>query len=207
MAYVVPQVKVFQEFTQTPAAITNPLRAFVFGPNFDVKKFSDNEGLLGQYDSSADTAFAWPDRPAGAVVDQDYTKVWIKDALLRYYSNSSGLATDEIAGVVNRNNRIRAEDVNFKANGVLWPLDTALNDRDVAVGDVARVWSNVGGTTYELWTSVLGFAADQAAASIAATATADTDNSGSLNISVTGADAAANTCTRVALGAECNAAY
>ncbi len=37
---ILPQVLVFQEFQSVPTAITQPLRAFVFGPDYNVQKFT-----------------------------------------------------------------------------------------------------------------------------------------------------------------------
>ncbi|RKX21351.1 MAG: hypothetical protein DRP45_12435, partial [Candidatus Zixiibacteriota bacterium] len=175
--YVVPQVQVFQEFTSTPAAVTNPLYALIFGPNYSVKRYANGEGLLGQYDPSTDTDYSWPDRPAGGVVDQDWTKVYVEDALLRYYSNLSGQEDDEIKTVIGYNNRIRAEDVNFKDNGTSYPRSSALPQRDVAIGDIARIWANVDSQLVELWTRVTGIVADQSDPVVPSSATADVDNS------------------------------
>ena len=177
MSYVVPQVQVFQEFQAAPAAITNPLRAFIVGPNFFLQKFEDGEGLLGQYDPDADAAYSWPNRPAGAVVDQDFTKIHVKNALLRYYANATGNAADEVAAVLGKNNRVRAEAVNFKANGTSYPRAAGLYERDVQVGDIARVFASVGSTTYELWTKITDVVADLSTPVVAASGTADADNS------------------------------
>lgn len=193
MSYVVPQVKVFQEFIATPAAIANPLRAFIVGPNFFLQKFENGDGLLGQYDPNNDTAFSWPNRPAGAVVDQLFTKVTVKNALLRYYSNTAGVLTDEVKAVVSEPNRVRAEAVNFKASGVTWPLNVGLNNRDVAIGDLAHVFANVSGSTVELWSKITDIVVDKSVSSVAAP-TADAGNqpssleggSGSDNVSNTG---------------------
>lgn len=201
MAYVVPQVKVQQEFTTTPAAILNPQRAFVIGPNFFLTKYADGEGLLGQYDPSSDEAFSWPNRPAGAVVDQSFTQVNVKDALLRYYSNTSGDAADEILNLSSHKNRVRAEAVNFKANGDSYPLAAALNGRDVQIGDVARVYANVGGTLYEKWTRVTGLVTDYATPTVAGTGTADPGNeTDTLVAGGTGTDDPGNTGSRSVVG-------
>lgn len=176
MAYVVPQVKVFQEFTQAPSVIVDPLRAFVIGPNYFTSRYEDGDGLLGQYDPTLDEEFAWPNRPAGAVVDQSFTKVHVKDALLRYYSNLAGDTADEIRALTGYTNRIRAEAVNFKANGDDWPLSDGFNNRDVQIDDVVRVYANVNGTLHELWTRITGIVADLSTPEVASAATADVDN-------------------------------
>lgn len=184
MSYIVPQVQVFQEFQNTPAAITNPLRALIVGPNYFAQKYADGEGLLGQYDPDADAAFNWPSRPVGAVVDQDFTQVNVKDALLRYYANAVGSSADEVVGVYGQPNRIRAEAVNFKANGTLYPRSTSLPARDVAVGDIARVYAAVGDTTHEVWSKVVDIVADVSDPIVAASGTADADNSSDMSAGV-----------------------
>lgn len=197
--YVVPQVKVFQEFSQAPAAIANPLRAFIVGPNFYICKYADGEGLLGQYNPSADTAYSWPNRPAGAVVDQDFTLVHVKNALLRYYQNLVGVVANEIKGVAGYPNRIRAEVINFKDSpddADTYPRSTALPARDVAIGDIARVYANVGGTLREVWSRVTGILPDYADPTVASAATADADNSNDLTADSSGTDDAGNTGTR-----------
>lgn len=191
MSYVVPQVKVFQEFNSTPAALLNPLRAFIFGPNYYLCKYEDGEGLLGQYDPDSDAAYSWPDRPAGAVVDQDYTSVYVKDALLRYYSNTAGDTSDEIEAVLGYPNRVRAEAVNFK-DATDYDLASALNGRDVQVGDIARLYAAVDGSIQEQWTRVTDIIPDYADPVVASGGTADTDNAGDASQSATGTDGSSN---------------
>lgn len=197
--YVVPQVKVFQEFSQAPAAIANPLRAFIVGPNFYICKYADGEGLLGQYDPDTDAAYSWPNRPAGAVVDQDFTTLHVQDALLRYYQNLAGGAADEIKGVVGYPNRVRAEAINFKDSpndAETYPRSTALPARDVAVGDIARVYASSGGTLYEVWSRITDILPDYADPTVAASATGDADNNNDLTAGSSGTDDAGNTGTR-----------
>jgi hypothetical protein len=191
MSYVVPQVKVFQEFSQAPAAIANPLRAFIIGPNFQLVRYADDEGYLGQYDPDNDVAYSWPGRTAGAVVDQTFTMVDVKDALLRYYQNASGGA-DTVKGVAGYPNRIRADAINFAdnpADATTYPRSTDLPARDVAVGDIARVFANVNDTIHEVWSRVTAVLPDYADPTIAAAATHDTDNFADLAV---GNDVAAN---------------
>lgn len=188
MPYTIPQVQVFQEFVAAPAALVNPLRAFVVGPHYFLVRYADGEGRLGQYDPDNDTAYAWPNRPAGAVVDESFTVVTVENALLKYYTNLSGDAADEIKGVHGYNNRIRAEAVNFADNGDDYPRATSLPDRDVQVGDYARVYANIDGTVHELISRIVGMVADVMPSEIGSV-TADSGNSGSLS---EGCDAAAN---------------
>jgi hypothetical protein len=179
--YVLPQVLVYQDFTITATAAANPLSAFISGGHAQLIRYSDADerplGLLDYYEESTATAFLWPNRDAGAVVDSTYTKVWIKDALLQYYTDAVS-AGDNIEVTADYNNRISADATNFTTNGA-YARAAALYDRDVAVGDVIRVRGVPvgGGDAVFLWTYVKDIIANEVAAVIAA-ATADSGNAG-----------------------------
>lgn len=176
MAYVVPQVRVYQEFAQAPAAVANPLRAFVIGPNYQLVRESENEGRLGQYNPQIDVSYSWPGRTAGAVVDESFTSVVVRDALLRYYNNTVGNSADEIKAIAGRPNRLRAEAINFKtANGYSRAAD--FYSRDVQVGDIIRVYANVGGDLVEKWSRIVDLLPDESDSIVDSVATADVDNS------------------------------
>lgn len=136
--YILPQVQVFQEFTQIATEITNPLRALIVAPNAQLFRYSEASEKaqirLGTYDPSQDTAYSWPAKPAGSIVDQAYAKVFIDDARLRYFQDLTGVDST-IAPVNGYKNRVRSSSVAFKtANGVV--RSAALCDRDVAIGDL-----------------------------------------------------------------------
>ena len=176
--YVLPQVLVFQDFTIAPAVDANVLSAFISGGNAFLTRTDDADekvdGLLDYYDNSIDEAYSWPNRPAGAVVDQSYTKVYIENALLQYFSDalSSG---NVITRLANFNNRISAASVNWATNGS-YARDSDLYDRDVAPGDVIRVRATPsGGDPVILWTSVKEVIAEEVDAIVAA-ATKDSAN-------------------------------
>lgn len=178
MAYVTPQALVFQELQLTPQADQQPLPALICGGNAHLQRYEETDekplGAVGYYDEISETCYAWPGRPAGGLVDQDYTRVYIDDALLKYFEDFIG-AGDTISSVANEPNQIRAAATSFKANGASYPRDAAFLDRDVQVGDVAKVRAVVGSTPYTLWTYVAGFVAE-AVAAVVASATADSDN-------------------------------
>ena len=173
---VKPQVLVFQEFSLVPSEITQPLRAHIAGPNADLHRYTDADEKplinVGAYDYLTDTAYSWPGRAAGSIVDQGYTKVYMDDAYLLYYQDligdfSGGRGT--ITVVAGRKNWVRSSTVSFKANGTAYPRDGLLYDRDVAIGDIAYIRgidpTVPGGCgEVELWTKVRDFAADEVAA-------------------------------------------
>lgn len=176
--YVVPQVLVFQELQLVPQADIRPLPAFICGGHAQLQRYTDADekpdGFVGYYDDLSEVCFDWPGRNPGSVVDQDYTKVFIDDALLKYFDDFIG-AGDLIQTVASEPNQIRASSTSFVANGASYPRDAQFLDRDVRIGDVAKVRAVVGGTPYALWTYVAGFVAEVVAA-VVGTASADSDN-------------------------------
>lgn len=185
--YVLPQVLVFQDFTVTPAVAANPLSAHIAGGHAFLVRYSDADekvkGDLGLYDESSDNAFLWPERPAGAMVDPEYTKLFIDDALLQYFTDplSSGSICD-----VESANSIKSDSINFTST-VGYSRDADLYDRDVQVGDVIRVrgvptGTGATGDAVTLWTYVKGLVATEIAATVGA-ASVDASNAATQSFS------------------------
>jgi hypothetical protein len=178
MAYVLPQVTVFQEFNIAPAATAAPISAHIAGGHAKLFRYSNSDEKtvinLGEYDYVSDAVYSWPERPTGSQVDFNFVTLYVEDALLEYYVNnaSSGAAVAPVSGY---KNRIRDAGTSFKTNTSTYPRAAALLDRDVAVGDHVFVRGSVGGTAYELTTSVRGFVGDTVASSTAA-ASSDAGN-------------------------------
>jgi len=178
--YVLPQVLVFQDFTTQPAVAANPLSAHIAGGHAYLIRESESDeresGYLGYYDNASDEDHSWPSLPTGGVVDEDYTKVYIENALLQYFTDplSSGSTISVASGY---SNRISSDTVNFKTNGA-YARDADLYDRDVAVGDVVRVRGvpsgpSASGDPVTLWTYVSNLIANEIAATVAS---ADVDS-------------------------------
>jgi len=172
-----PQVLLFQEFNEVPAEITNPLRAWLVGPNAQLHRYAiadeKQSGLLGSYDYLLETSYAWPHKTAGSLVDQDYTKVFIDDAKLRYFQNLIG-SGGTITPVATYANRISAASVNFKSVAG-FDRSASLLDRDVAIGDLVYLRGSFDGDQDELWTYVRGVTTETAASEVA-TAVQDDNN-------------------------------
>jgi hypothetical protein len=92
MVQVLPQVQVFQEFTLIPTPVVLPLRAFIFGPHFNVRSYEKAKSQigLGDYAPAVDTAYDWPERQAGEIVDQAFTRVFIDNARIKFYEHAGG---------------------------------------------------------------------------------------------------------------------
>lgn len=196
MAYVKPQVLVFQEFTIVPAEITGPLRAHISGPNAILHRYNDTTeksgSRLGVYNPDLDTTYLYPQRQPGSIVDFDYVKLFADNALLQYFRHDSASTDIAISAVTGKKNQIVAVGVEgsvpyqFKTNGAYAHTPSAFADRGVKIGDVVQLRGAkqivdgeiiVGCEELTLTTSVAGFVANPSNAEIKA-ATADTDNAG-----------------------------
>jgi hypothetical protein len=176
-SYVLPQVLVYQEFAEQPTAAERPLPACIIGEQYDLHRYSSADEkaaieVTSAYDPDAQTCYSWPGRQAGGVVDLDYTKVFIDDALLEYYNDPSGSGS-AIAWIAPGKNRIRAASLIFKtANGY---TRSAAFLRDVQVGDRVKLLASACGDPVTFWANVTALIADKVSATIAA-ATVDVDN-------------------------------
>jgi hypothetical protein len=187
MVYTPPLTRVFQVTQRTPQAGVRARRTHISGGEaFLVRYFETDErplGRLGYYDRLVEQAYTWPNRPAGAKVDQSYAKVYIRNALLKYFSDSAGsgasIQTEGSAG----SNMLRSGTVNFKANGTTYPRNAAFNDRDVQVNDIVKVRAlNDDSVTETVWTYVKDIIGDEVITSPAA-ATTDASNPNSQSAS------------------------
>jgi hypothetical protein len=180
MAYVLPQVQVFQEFRIAPTAVEAPRQAHITGGHAALFRYSEAEEKavigVGEYDPADDTPYLWPERPVGAKVDLDYVKLYCDSALLRFYQDLIGQG-GLVVPVSGYKNRIRSATTNFKANGEDYPLAAALLDRGAKVGDVVYV-RGIGSDTesHELFTKISGFVGDPVAATVDTADAADTND-------------------------------
>ena len=131
MVQVLPQVQVFQEFTLLPTPVTLPLRAFVFGPHFNVRSYAKAKSAigLGAYDETQDTSYDWPGRQAGEIVDQAFTRVFLDAARIKFFAHTAG---DNLVSTVAPN------ILRIGTSG--WKAETGFGrnsgiPRDVAIGD------------------------------------------------------------------------
>lgn len=197
MAYVLPQVRVFQEYSLRPVAEANPLSACLIGGNAHLVRVSEPaekpDGYLGIYDGLSDDSYVWPNRPAGGIIDESYTKVFVENALLHYFDDPTGSGST-IVPVAGYTNRIRSATVNFKET-TGYARNANLYSRDVQIGDVVRVRGTPSGPGADgpvtLWTHVRGLVPDNIAATFGDVAE-DSNNAGTqiaaVSISQTGGE-------------------
>jgi len=175
--YVIPQVEVFQDLQTAPAVVANALRAHISGPHAYLLRYADEEerplGQLDYYDNLNDVAVDWPHRPAGGQVDEPSVRLFVEDALLRYFQGAAGSTSGGVK-VAGHTNRVRATGTNFVTNGS-FTRDADLFDRDVQVGDVVKLRFSNGGDPITVWSYVKGVIGDAVAAVVAA-ATRDASN-------------------------------
>ena len=180
MAYTPPHASVVQEFVQSPVLATNPLASCIVGPQYDLHRYSvDSEknstipvnpttpALGNAYQNGVDTAYLYPSRVAGSVVDQASAKLYIEQAVAQYFplaalgSASASVAKVAIPATSNYySNRLYSSALVFQtANSV--SRSSVFSNRDVQIGDVLTVTDG----THSLTTAVAGFVAATVAAS------------------------------------------
>lgn len=173
--YILPQVLVHQEFNLIPQASSQPLSAHIAGGHAFLARYDRTDekllGYLGYYQPYVTTEYPWPNRPVGALVDKNYTKLFIDDALLRYFTGNTGLST--VSGYANR---VRSSSLSFASNGPNYPHSAVFKDRGVKIGDIVKAVTSVGGTEYTLWSYVAGFVGKEVPATIDTTPDADAGN-------------------------------
>ena len=87
MAYIVPRVLIKQEFTQVPVFAEQPLASLVFGPQYNLYRYSvagektstkashpSDFELTNVYQAASDVVYNFPNQVAGTDVDADYVK-------------------------------------------------------------------------------------------------------------------------------------
>jgi hypothetical protein len=181
LAYTPPQLLLYQELQASPLALADPLRACVVGPFAELFRYADADekvlARLGAYNPAVETAYAYPNKPAGSLVDLGYVKVYGDDVLLKYFEDLIG-SDSTVAPVAGYKNRVRSNSVNFAESELgetTYARNAALYDRDVKVGDVVDIRGVVDDEVYSLRTTVRGLIGDTVAG-VVGSAEADAAN-------------------------------
>lgn len=181
LAQVLPQVRVFQEFTLAPTAIVEPLRALILGPHYEVRTYAKAKSQIGigAYNKDADTTYSYPAREAGEVVDQDYVSLWMDDALIKFFADTDSPAT---VFAPTTPNRVVADGSFSFAATATHSRDSSI-PRDVAAGDWAKL-TNPNDLGDIVLSEIRQVVREQIAGSFAAS-TADANNQASKSNSTT----------------------
>lgn len=175
--YEPPRVRVFQQFEESPSVGPQPLYAFIFGENYHLFRYTAPAEkpmtLIGNYDRVSGITSVWPNRPAGAVVDQSYTRVFIDNAWLEYFRDYVG-SGDTIKAVVGYPNRIRADALVFASFGDA-ERSSVFGNRDVQVGDGVVIRATACDQDFEIHSRVTRLIHETLPAEIVEP-TADEDN-------------------------------
>ena len=101
-SYVLPQVRVFQEFAETPNDVTQNLNPFVIGPNYQLMRYSSADERVdctkGDYAGAALT-LKWAKGVDGSKVDTSYFKVTLTDAYAKLGDPGTAKCLDAGDGV------------------------------------------------------------------------------------------------------------
>ena len=170
------QADVWKDFnTVIPAEVKQYLLPVIVGPQGELHRYTDPTEKLainvGAYNNASPTSYPWPGKSAEALVELDTVAVFIDNALLNYFTQADDGTITPVGGFPNR--IVTSATDGFKANGVTYPRDATLGDRDVQIGDVVHIKHS----TDELYTTVRSLVGDVIPASIDA-ATPDAVNPG-----------------------------
>src|SRR5579872_6600657 len=144
MTVVLNQASVRTEFNRViPAEVAQYLLAMIVGPQGELHLYSDSTEkvniAVGPYNNATPTSYGWPDKEPTSLVNLNSVGIFIDNALLNYFTHATG-GGSTITVVGGFSNRIVTNAADgFKANGVTYPRDPSLGDRDVQVGDVVHL--------------------------------------------------------------------
>lgn len=112
MPDILDQATLFQEFTNViPASVSDPFRSHICGGHAELHRYNaaaeKADSALGEYISSADTNYQWPDKSDDSIVDLSFVEVWFDNAYLKLYTDPIG-GGGTIAPVSGYSNRVRS---------------------------------------------------------------------------------------------------
>lgn len=198
----VPQVNVFQVFRQTANEVTRALRPAIVGPEYNLHRYTnaDEKTKHGEYDYLIGNTFDWLtdlERESGSTVDAEYTKVYLENALLKYWENTAGAQTsassptytapDEVIKTLeNSRNKINVASINL-VDKTGYALNGDFYGRDVKVGDYAKVSAVIDGIEYTGEGQIIDFEAETVSSAIASAASASTNKPDTISAGPTAA--------------------
>ena len=151
MAYVKPQVLVYQEFASTATSQDTVLRPWIVGRLANIHENGSAVVAEDYWDIKDNaTTTRMPDMQPGSEVDKDSVVVNAKDAILCYKQILAPAETPEANdtetqwahSVSGKPNQLEFHNFNVKENGDN-QRDGSLGERDVTPGDIVRVSARV----------------------------------------------------------------
>lgn len=122
MAYVRPQVTVDQNLTLAPTSIEREQPAFVFGPNYELHRYSDDSEKAGTAvgtwteGASADKAVDYPKAIDVAKVDKTYTKL-VGDNVVVQIGKLGGASSQTAPTLPEQSTLVSSEKNKVEVNG------------------------------------------------------------------------------------------
>jgi len=146
MAYVVPSVKIYQQFAQVAVPVSPDLPACIIGPNkqyLDITDASDKQtAYLGLYEKLGLDPLLYPGREAGSIVEQDSVQLWMDNTKAIYFSDDDGEVDPLFPNI------LKSVTPNYfcdyvNVDGTSYPLSTGLHNRCVKVGDYVKLTKGI----------------------------------------------------------------
>ena len=147
MAYVKPQVLVYQEFTNTMTSQDTAMRPWIVGRLADIHKrgeavITEEYGNIKNDNSNEDITMELPELQPGSSVDEKSVKVYADNAILRYAAiNGKDETSTEIPyaySVSGKPNQILLKNLTIKETGNDF-RSAIFGKRDVAPDDIVRI--------------------------------------------------------------------
>ena len=145
MAYRAPGVVIHQVLTETGSTAVPVQNVVLVGGHASLVRYNGNnkkKSFLNTYGSNVVT-LAWPEFETQGNVDEAFTKVFLENALLRYYASTAGITNTHVDA-----NSLNALTTTLKLKATPGTVDklnpngdrdSVFADRDVRIGDVVRI--------------------------------------------------------------------
>lgn len=151
----VTRQELYANFGEVASAITDDLRTVIVGLDYAayIHDVTDGTNSLGTYDESSSNVVAWPTLGSGEVVDLTEVKVFVYDALLRFFDDVVASPGAAQGTVLTSPNVIQHDGGDTVWAGANRSGTVATN---VLVGDIVRLTSDDSGGNAFI-TTVSGF--------------------------------------------------
>lgn len=144
MRNILAQAVVHQEKNAAEESIIfDHNNAFILGPNAYLVRYTEPseklESFVDDYNNiTGNSVNILTNRPASSVIDENYTRIFLSDAVLLYYTDLIGGGDGTISMVTGMPEQIKTTAATGFVKNTVYNLPrlTGLKDRDVKIGDV-----------------------------------------------------------------------